>query len=125
MRSLTVAILGLALANCSLAPPIVVEPERLHNRLKEYYYSKEQRRILVNDYHGVAEELPLPHCDSPRMCGAIVQIRCVSQGLEINDYLDNTTGDLLEMCGGSCFVGIALKAKHCERKCPPTEWKCR
>jgi len=125
MHSLIVVTLAMALASCSLAPPIVVEPERLHNRLKEYYYSKERRLVLVDDYHGVAEEVALPHCDSPRMCGAIVQIKCVSQGLEINDYLNNTNGDLVEMCGGPCFVGIVAMGQRCERRCPPTEWKCR
>ncbi len=61
-------------------------------------------------------------CGLPLACDDIVQIDCGSETDGPRNYFNNSTGEVVMYCGGSCLIP-GTQPLDCEA-CPPPEWLC-
>jgi hypothetical protein len=125
MKGRLIVICSALLVGCAGLPSTTVTSDALNPKLKDFYYSGEERFLPFEDDDGTVHQVPVPSCKAPRACGDVVEIECSSWRLEIDDYFDNHTGERLESCGGPCFNRIIGLGEKCRRVCPPKAWKCK
>ena len=107
---------------CASAPH-EISIDSLHEGIKKHYYSEGSTIVLVNNLDGTSEEVSLPGCSKPEICGDIVLVACGVDGAI--DYLNNTTGEVVANCGGQCNFGFSKEYDSCLKRCPPKEWACK
>lgn len=61
-------------------------------------------------------------CTYAGQCGNIIAVDCHYEASGPFYYVDKSTGEILEYCGGYCNIDSPT-GKYC-RNCPPKEWGC-
>jgi len=66
-----------------------------------------------------------PVCNKIVHCDDVVAVSCHPERDGPLNYYNNTSGELIMRCGGSCMAGFGTPgSKRCE-VCPPKEWTCK
>ncbi|MFK7886783.1 MAG: hypothetical protein AB8G16_07945 [Gammaproteobacteria bacterium] len=83
--------------------------------------SEEQLHPLVRaEFQLLSQELP---CDTPKMCGDVVELNCIPEVDGPTIYYDNTFGQVLAYCGGATDCSDPADVVRCG-PCPPSSWTC-